>query len=151
MRDVGNANHVRASNCSVITSATLICAFGGSVSSTPRASRLPLSHVPFMLLSTITKRFCDGVAPHAQVLARDFIVGVKRQADLRAIAAPAHADLVLRHQVKLRTRVVFIADLGVDAIAARSPDCRVSGLAPPARPVMPPTLGSRSSSVVLVP
>ena len=87
MRDVGIDIYGRSSNCSVITSATLICAFGGRVSSTPRASRLPLSQVPFMLLSTITKRFCVAIAPHTQMLARDFVVGVQRQADLRAIAA----------------------------------------------------------------
>src|ERR1700686_560188 len=52
--------HGLASKLSVITSATLIFARLGKVSSTPRARRFPFSHVPFMLLSTIRKRPCDG-------------------------------------------------------------------------------------------
>ena len=43
---------------------------------------------------------------HPQMFARDFVVGVKRQADLRSISAAANADLILRHQEELRTGIV---------------------------------------------
>src|SRR5579885_3536223 len=52
--------YLRAANESWTASATRISARSGRVRSTPRSRRLPLSHVPLRLWSTIKKRPLNG-------------------------------------------------------------------------------------------
>src|SRR5690348_3021804 len=56
------------------------------------------------------------IAPHPEMLARDFVVGVKSQVNLQIVTAPSDRDLVAHHQVELRTGIIFIADFGMNAI-----------------------------------
>src|ERR1700683_5201934 len=51
------------------------------------------------------------------MLARNLLVAIERKVDDAPVAAAANADFVLGDEIDLRTRVVLVANLGVDALA----------------------------------
>src|ERR1035438_183303 len=57
------------------------------------------------------------IAPHAQMFAGYFVVGIQSQVHQNVVAAASNADLVLHHVINLRTGVVFIVDFGQNTVA----------------------------------